>query len=137
MSLLIHATHHVIHEAVKHVEEKNRREAEAREDARRAVIENNKKSLTKRIEGFIELDIPIPRQYIWDYPDMVVETALHLERRDLVSDMLLPYEQRRLARLAAHSAQKRTERRDRWLLRLTKLTLLLFIGWVVYEVAIR
>jgi hypothetical protein len=88
--LVQHTSHHVLHEAVKHVEENNRREAQSREDARREVIENNKRSLIKTIEGFIQLDIPIPQQYKWDYPDLAVETALQLGRRDLVPEMLFP-----------------------------------------------
>jgi hypothetical protein len=133
--LLHGVVHHVTHEAVKHVEEKNRREAESRADAEREANENRRRSLIKRIEGFIQNDIPIPQQYKWDYPDLVVETALGVRRRDLVSEMLFCYEQRKLARIAAQSAQERAQRKDRWTMRLIKLCVLLFIGFMVYMVA--
>jgi len=139
MSLLTHVlqetTHHVLHEAVKQVEERNRREAESRADAEREANENRRRSLIKTIEGFIQNDIPIPQQCKWDYPDLVVETALRAGRRDLVSEMLFCYEQRRPARLAAQSAAVRARRKDRWTMRLIKLCVLLFIGLMVYMVA--
>ncbi len=137
MSWVLEVVHHLVGEGVKHVNEQKRREAAARAEAEREAIENEKRSVINTIEGFIKNDIPIPQQFKLTCPDLVVETALRLGRRDLVSEMLFVFEQRRQARIDARLAAEKARRKDKWVMRLIKFCVLLFVGLIVYLVARR